>query len=29
LDSGNRMFKAERPNQLSGLDFTYVSTWQQ
>lgn len=24
----NRQFKADRPNQLSVSDFTYVSTWQ-
>ncbi|QKM47044.1 hypothetical protein B7760_01051 [Burkholderia glumae] len=28
LDRVNRQFKAERPNQLWGSDFTYVSTWQ-
>jgi transposase InsO family protein len=28
LDRVNREFKAERPNQLWGTDFTYVSTWQ-
>ena len=28
LDKANRQFKAERPNQLWVLDFTYVSTWQ-
>ena len=28
LDRGNRIFKAERPNQLWVSDFTYVSTWQ-
>ena len=27
-DRVNRMFKAERPNQLWVFDFTYVSTWQ-
>ena len=28
LDRVNRMFRAERPNQLWVSDFTYVSTWQ-
>ncbi len=28
LDSVNRQFRAERPNQLWVSDFTYVSTWQ-
>lgn len=28
LDSVNRQFLAERPNQLWVSDFTYVSTWQ-
>ncbi len=28
LDRVNRQFRAERPNQLWGSDFTYVSTWQ-
>ena len=28
LDRVNRMFKAQRPNQLWVSDFTYVSTWQ-
>ena len=28
LDRVNRMFTAERPNQLWVSDFTYVSTWQ-
>lgn len=28
LDRVNRQFKADRPNQLWVLDFTYVSTWQ-
>jgi transposase InsO family protein len=28
LDRVNRLFKAERPNQLWVSDFTYVSTWQ-
>ena len=28
LDHVNRVFKAERPNQLWVSDFTYVSTWQ-
>jgi transposase InsO family protein len=28
LDRVNRIFKAERPNQLWVSDFTYVSTWQ-
>ncbi len=28
LDSVNRQFKADRPNQLWVSDFTYVSTWQ-
>ena len=28
LDRANRQFKADRPNQLWVLDFTYVSTWQ-
>ncbi|MCG3577666.1 DDE-type integrase/transposase/recombinase, partial [Ralstonia solanacearum] len=28
LDRVQRMFKAERPNQLWVSDFTYVSTWQ-
>jgi putative transposase len=28
LDRVNRQFRAERPNQLWVLDFTYVSTWQ-
>ena len=28
LDRVNRVFKAERPNQLWKSDFTYVSTWQ-
>ena len=28
LDRVNRVFKAERPNQLWVSDFTYVSTWQ-
>ena len=28
LDWVNRVFKAERPNQLWVSDFTYVSTWQ-
>lgn len=28
LDSVNRQFKAQRPNQLWVSDFTYVSTWQ-
>ena len=28
LDRARRVFKAERPNQLWGSDFTYVSTWQ-
>ena len=28
LDRVNRRFLAERPNQLWGSDFTYVSTWQ-
>jgi len=28
LDRVNRQFKADRPNQLWGSDFTYVSTWQ-
>ncbi len=28
LDRVNRLFRAERPNQLWVSDFTYVSTWQ-
>ena len=28
LDHVNRLFRAERPNQLWVSDFTYVSTWQ-
>ncbi len=28
LDRVNRVFKAERPNQLWVSDFMYVSTWQ-
>jgi transposase InsO family protein len=28
LDRVQRVFKAERPNQLWVSDFTYVSTWQ-
>lgn len=28
LDRVNRIFKADRPNQLWVLNFTYVSTWQ-
>ncbi len=28
LDRVNRLFKAQRPNQLWVSDFTYVSTWQ-
>ena len=28
LDHVNRQFKASRPNELWGSDFTYVSTWQ-
>jgi transposase InsO family protein len=28
MDHVNRVFKAERPNQLWVSDFTYVSTWQ-
>ncbi len=28
LDRVNRLFKAQRPNQLWVADFTYVSTWQ-
>ena len=28
LDRVNRVFKAERPNELWVSDFTYVSTWQ-
>ena len=28
MDRVNRVFKAERPNQLWVSDFTYVSTWQ-
>ncbi len=28
LDRVNRVFKAQRPNQLWVSDFTYVSTWQ-
>jgi len=28
LDGVNRVFKADRPNQLWVSDFTYVSTWQ-
>jgi len=28
LDRVNRQFRADRPNQLWVLDFTYVSTWQ-
>ncbi len=28
LDRVNRLFRAERPNQLWVRDFTYVSTWQ-
>jgi putative transposase len=28
LDRVNRLFLAERPNQLWVSDFTYVSTWQ-
>ncbi len=28
LDRVNRQFHADRPNQLWGSDFTYVSTWQ-
>jgi len=28
LDRVNRVFQAERPNQLWVADFTYVSTWQ-
>jgi putative transposase len=28
LDKVNRLFQAERPNQLWVSDFTYVSTWQ-
>ena len=28
LDRVNRVFKAERPNQLWVSDFTYISTWQ-
>ena len=28
LDRVNRVFKADRPNQLWVWDFTYVSTWQ-
>jgi transposase InsO family protein len=28
LDSVNRQFEAERPNQLWVSDFTYVSHWQ-
>ena len=28
LDRLNRVFRAERPNQLWVSDFTYVSTWQ-
>ena len=28
LDRVHRQFHAERPNQLWGSDFTYVSTWQ-
>jgi transposase InsO family protein len=28
LDRVNRVFRAERPNQLWVSDFTYVSTWQ-
>ena len=28
LDHVNRVFKAQRPNQLWVSDFTYVSTWQ-
>jgi putative transposase len=28
LDRVNRQSRAERPNQLWGSDFTYVSTWQ-
>ncbi len=27
-DRVNRQFKADRPNTLSGADFTDVSTWQ-
>lgn len=27
-DLVNREFRAERPDQLWGADFTYVSTWQ-
>jgi putative transposase len=28
LDRVNRVFKAQRPNQLWVSDFTYASTWQ-
>lgn len=28
LDRVNRVFRADRPNQLWVSDFTYVSTWQ-
>ncbi|SCC93863.1 transposase (fragment) [Thiomonas sp. X19] len=28
LDRVDRVFKADRPNQLWAADFTYVSTWQ-
>ena len=28
LDRVNRVFKADRPNQLWVSDFTYVNTWQ-
>jgi putative transposase len=28
LDRVQRVFRAERPNQLWVSDFTYVSTWQ-
>ena len=28
VDRVNRQFRADRPNQISVSDFTYVSTWQ-